>query len=99
MTDTTPAMIVNHAFRPDGMWWETCAHCGLAEAAHVASESRVVADVQLAHEPFRCPDCVSARDFGKDMPHAAGECRKATADAAWCGTPKLIALQQREASS
>lgn len=30
----TPAIITAHAFEPDGDWWQTCAVCGMAEAAH-----------------------------------------------------------------
>jgi hypothetical protein len=33
-----PAIITGHAFVAEGEWWTTCRHCGLAEAAHFASE-------------------------------------------------------------
>jgi hypothetical protein len=33
-----PAIITTHAFVPEGEWWTTCRHCGLAEAAHLRSE-------------------------------------------------------------
>jgi hypothetical protein len=33
-----PAIITAHAFVPEGQWWSTCRHCGLAEAAHLTSE-------------------------------------------------------------
>jgi|tagenome__1003787_1003787.scaffolds.fasta_scaffold15168030_1 hypothetical protein len=61
--------ITDHAFEATGEWWSQCRHCGLSEAAHVGSLSG--GGLFLA-ETYRCPECVTARDFGKPMPHAEG---------------------------
>lgn len=61
--------ITDHAFVPRAEWWSQCVRCGLSEAAHVASQ--LLPETHVA-ESYRCPECVTARDFGKPMPHAEG---------------------------
>lgn len=69
----TPASstITNHAFVPENEWWTCCALCGLAESAHTRT---TVNHPAVINAPYRCPECVTARDFGKPMPHEEGTC-------------------------
>jgi hypothetical protein len=61
--------ITNHAFVPETDWWTRCARCGLSEAAHAASEG-----TPALASTYTCPECVTARDFGKPMLHQEGTC-------------------------
>lgn len=56
----------DHVFSPRGEWWSQCRHCGLSEAAHVGSA--MLPETEISRN-YRCPLCVTARDFGKPYPH------------------------------
>ena len=64
------AVVTDHAFEPDGEWWGLCKHCHLAESTHQSTKSPGLPDPPN----YRCPECVSIRDMGGEMPHKAGEC-------------------------
>jgi hypothetical protein len=75
VTDTLATSTITHAFHTgNGPWWELCERCGLAESAHRSTLVSGARDREFAALEHRCPDCVSARDFGKAMAHLPGEC-------------------------
>jgi hypothetical protein len=64
--------ITDHPFHPRGEWWTGCRDCGLSEAAHSTTNIEAERAAMLATLTRRCPLCVTARDFGKVMPHPGG---------------------------
>lgn len=63
--------VTDHVFMPVGAWWSPCEQCGLAESAHARTS---VDHDAVVSAPYRCPDCVIARDFKRPMPHEEGAC-------------------------
>lgn len=53
-----PGIITDHEylFNPEWGAWGRCVRCGMAEAAHIASETPYEPPSDLR---FRCPDCVT----------------------------------------
>jgi hypothetical protein len=72
----TPAMVTDHEFFASP-WWARCNQCRLSEAAHIHVKPIVRASrrTDFAALTYACPDCVTARDFGRSEPHK-GECHE-----------------------